>query len=122
MCEHEHTENGAMIYSAQDIAEDIVSPERGLDDTESPIIGYVLVAIHDDDNPGEIPPVTVIGHKADARAVTSMLSLGILAIQETDAERQARRDELAASVDSTFIELAEKMRAEPGDRNYDGNE
>jgi hypothetical protein len=111
-----------MIYSAQYIAADIIDPERGIDDTESPIIGYVLVAIHEDDSPGEIPPVTVIGHKADARAVTSMLSLGILAIQETDAERQIRRDELAASVDSTFSELAEKFRADPGDRNYDGNE
>ena len=132
MCEHDHTEDGARIYSPADIVADIVDPERGIHDESSPIVGYVLVAVHEYET--GIPPITVIAHKPDSHAVSVMLSLGIMGVNEVQRERDIARDEIAADVDSTFKELAEKMRdpgagpfpngygnPPPGERNYDGN-
>lgn len=120
MCDHhdhDHTANGACTFIDADIAAAIL---RGLGDYETPIVGWALVVIHDTDE--GLPPVTVIGHKGEPDALCTMFALGTIGVNEVEFERAKARNEVALDVDRTFTELAEKMRAEPSERNYDGNE
>jgi hypothetical protein len=107
-CDHEHTEDGARVYTLADIAEHVQDEERGMGEIDLPIVGYVVVAIHDrpaDEKRGDsqVPPTSVIGHRPDGHVVNSVLAIGALTVSINELERAAKLDDLAGQmVDKLF--------------------
>lgn len=101
--EHEHTEDGARVYTPEDIAKHVVSEVDGLKNskaTDEPIIAYAVVAVHEraDNDEHAMPSVSVMGHKGSAGATMMTLSFGQLTLSAAVAEKDDAEHEAMGAV------------------------